>query len=542
MEKINLLNYGCKLFNEIKNNYPLIIAVSILWAIIVIVLIKALNLTQGHFCYIFDDPYIHMAISKHLVLNGVWGVTPYNFSSSSSSILWPLLIATAYYFVGVNEITPLILNILFATTTLILVYFILKRYQVTSFYNLVVLSCLIFFSPIPLLIFSGMEHLLHILLSISFIYMASTILSDENNDTLNYYLLIILAVLLVMTRYEGLALVFIVTLLFLARGRFLLASSLIGISLLPVVIYGIVSTLNGWFFIPNSLLMKSSLLLNGFSLLKIISYLLKTKLSIFLLFALSACVFIIRIMKNRSFWDFSTIMISIFLFIVISYMLFVPYSTYFRHDAHVVAVGILTVSMVFYDYIKGSFKLEFNKKNMKKCLVITILFLFLISPFADRTYSVVKLPEASKSIYEQQYQMSLFLKEYYQGESIALNDIGVIDYMADVKITDIMCLGSIDVAREIKNKSFLKADISQLMRNNQVKVVVVYDFLFKERGIPYNWIKVGEWKISDRMFSANDTVSFYVVNPEDEKELTENLRAFSSKLPKDVKQSGEYIH
>jgi len=39
-----------------------------------------------------------------------------------------------------------------------------------------------------------------------------------------------------------------------------------------------------------------------------------------------------------------------------------------------------------------------------------------------------------------------------------------------------------------------------------------------------------------------DTVSFYAIDPQDAKNLTKNLKEFSSQLPPDVQQSGNYMN
>ena len=64
--------------------------------------------------YALDDAYIHMAVARSLARHGVWGVTPYAFTSSTSSLAWPLLLALADLVVGVRAATPLVLNLAFA--------------------------------------------------------------------------------------------------------------------------------------------------------------------------------------------------------------------------------------------------------------------------------------------------------------------------------------------------------------------------------------------------------------------------------------------
>jgi hypothetical protein len=43
------------------------------------------------------------------------------------------------------------------------------------------------------------------------------------------------------------------------------------------------------------------------------------------------------------------------------------------------------------------------------------------------------------------------------------------------------------------------------------------------------------------MVCAGNTVSFYAVNPSELEKLKQHLKTFSSHLPKDVIQSGDYL-
>jgi hypothetical protein len=54
--------------------------------------------------------------------------------------------------------------------------------------------------------------------------------------------------------------------------------------------------------------------------------------------------------------------------------------------------------------------------------------------------SLVITPQASRNIYEQQYQMGMFLKRCYPGKAVAVNDICAVSYLADVRLVDLLGL------------------------------------------------------------------------------------------------------
>jgi len=120
----------------------------------------ALVHTGGRLVYALDDAYIHMAVARSLARDGVWGVTPYAFTSSTSSLAWPLLLALADLAVGVREATPLVLNLVFAAVCIILADRLLRGAPLGL--RAVALIAFVFFTPLPTLVLSGMEHTLHI--------------------------------------------------------------------------------------------------------------------------------------------------------------------------------------------------------------------------------------------------------------------------------------------------------------------------------------------------------------------------------------------
>ena len=89
-----------------------------------------------------------MAIAKSVAKYRVWGITRYGFASSSSSLLYSLLLSTIYRVFGVNDVTPLILNIIFATLSICFIFYFLRQERLKSLYISIVLLFIIFFNSI----------------------------------------------------------------------------------------------------------------------------------------------------------------------------------------------------------------------------------------------------------------------------------------------------------------------------------------------------------------------------------------------------------
>lgn len=539
--------------DTIKKHWPFIIAVSILWIIVSILLSLSLKQTQGHFVYVLDDPYIHMAVAKNFAQHGVWGITKDNFSSTTSSLIWPILISFIYLIFGVNEIAPLILNILIATALIWFVYFIIKKYFFNSLFIFIILLLIIFSTPLPLLVLSGHEHILHAILSISLVYLTAIIISNGNSPNksrINFYeiILLLLSFLIVVTRYEGLFAIIVIFILFIFHKRYLYALSLVSISSLPIIIYGFISVSKGWYFLPNSIYLKGSLP-DPLSIMNIITFLfvglgkMQFLPSIFYLLLIGLTIFIFKKTKQNGKLDFHDYMLIIFILITFFHVEFVRRDQIFRYEAYLVASGIFVIAFSLQKFFLNKPVINLNRRVFLKGISFTFLSFILILPFLERTIeSIIIIPKAIKNIYEQQYQMGLFLKNYYQGESVAANDIGAINYLAEIKNLDLWGLGSMDVAKARKDKNYNTEKIFELGKSKNVKIAIVYDHWYMYYGgIPSNWKNVGTWTISNNVVCGGNTVSFYAVDSLEVSNLIANLKDFSTQLPKDVIQRGTYI-
>ena len=75
-----------------QSSWALRIALLLAFLLIGLELSGILWLNQGHLVYALDDPYIHLALAEN-IWRGHYGVNLHEFSSASSSIIWPFLIA-----------------------------------------------------------------------------------------------------------------------------------------------------------------------------------------------------------------------------------------------------------------------------------------------------------------------------------------------------------------------------------------------------------------------------------------------------------------
>jgi hypothetical protein len=141
-------------------------------------------------------------------------------------------------------------------------------------------------------------------------------------------------------------------------------------------------------------------------------------------------------------------------------------------------------------------------------------------------------PLAARNIYEMQYQMAMFLKQYYPEGPAAANDIGAVSFYNAFPLLDLYGLASMDVARAKLGGTYDTQEMERLVRESGAPVVIVYDYWFdRYGGLPEGWVKVAEWHFSDCYVCGGDVVSFYAVDPARAEALRAQLEEFQPSLP-----------
>lgn len=539
---------------SIIKHWPLFASVVILCVTVGVISTILILRENGHLVYALDDPYIQMAMAKNFSQHGVWGITRFGFTSATSSPFWTLLISITYLVFGVSEISPLYLSLLCSVLVLGVAYHVLDWYELSPNLIFWTLSALVFFMPLPLLVCIGSEHPLHAALTILLTFLAARLLSEESPTTArrDLILILLLSPILTVVRYEGMFLILVICALFFLRRRWLTGVAVGSAGFSSLIFYGAIAQAKGWSWLPSSILLKGnfprftglgtaldSVFSPAYANVKTAPHLVVLVLgSLFLALHLFE--------KRKTAWESRQVMTAIFLVIALAHIQFCMVALFFRHEAYLVALGMVVIVAQLADQIPEKlFGRPGERALVPKHVGGVVLAGLLIYPCLVRAAAAtIFLPNASKNIYEQQYQMGLFIKRYYQGSTIALNDVGAVNYLADVHCLDLWGLGTYEVTKLKYPHEYHTRDILRLSREAGVKIAMVYDTWYAGEigGLPREWVWVGQWALPDNVVAGGDTVSIYAVNESETAPLMEKLQDFSPLLPKEVKQSGRYLY
>lgn len=530
-----------------RKHWPLLLVLLIFWLAAAGFVNASMKKNQGHLVYALDDAYIHMAIAKNFSRHGTWGVTRHEFSNSSTSILWPLLLSLIYKILGVHEAAPFALNLLFASMLICAMYAFMRKREIDPFHVFLGLVTIIMAGPLLVLLFSGMEHIFHILMTVLFFFTAARMLTDgQSRDRADFIKLYLLASLLTASRYEGCFLVFIAAVFFFMKKNFkaALGSALAGAA--PVVVFGLFSLANGWSVLPNSIVLKADL--PHFTSWRGIVYSLgyaglknmAAAPEIHWLVIASAILFFYRhAILRKSTWDETKVSTVMFLLACLSHMQFIRANMLGRYEAYLVVLGLLILASAVPAAFPGKSKLRISAAALPAAIPLLLITALVFLSFQPRVKSNAIILQATTNIFLQQYQMGLFVKEFYNEQKVAVNDIGAVCYLSDARCIDLVGLGTMKIAARIAAKTYAADEISKIASEENVKAVIAYDeWYYPYGGLPQAWSKVGQWTIPDNRICGSATVSFFAIDSPSKDTLIKNLRSYSFMLPDQVSQTG----
>ncbi|MCO5250511.1 MAG: hypothetical protein M9949_03710 [Candidatus Kapabacteria bacterium] len=509
------------------NKYLILLVISILFLAITILHIIQIDEKFGEYVYPLDDTYIHLATADNFANHGVWGVTKHGFTSSSSSPIYPILISALIILTDWDIYIPLILNTIFALLLIYVLYRFSEKEMQSHVWGIILISGIFILSPISANIYNGMEHLLHILVSILFI----TSYIIYNRDESHFKYIAVLAFALVCVRYESIFIIIAFSLIELYEKKYRKVAIIMAVGVLPIIIYGIISLMNGDMFLPNSILLKGDAPRNISAALnfpmKIIGKFINAP-HFAALISLSIIYLIFQYFaKNRS-----TLLLKLHILCTLTALMHIAFAKtgwVYRYESYLMAIYCLT----FIFSLKILFKQ--HPKNLHRIILASIFILFSIPSVMRYVESLQNIPQMSKNIYDQQIQMSKFLHTYYDESSVVLNDIGACCYFTSIRLTDFIGLADRDIIRMRIQKNFNQNSIAKLTRKRDAEIAILYVQGFQDF-LPVSWVPVAKLKIRDNIGCAFDEVTFLSCSDDidDVNLLRHNLEKFQKSLPEDV--------
>jgi hypothetical protein len=484
---------------------------------------------NGQLVYPLDDAYIHMAISRNLAQHGVWGITRFGFSSTSSSILYTLLLSLFFLVLGTSIWIPFIVNYITAAFILYIFSKISLRFM-TGTQALLLNFIFILLVPIPGMVMLGMEHTLQILFCLLFAWTSYRKWSRETVGNAAYYAFALFAV---MARYESIFLIGLSALVWLFVFKNWKQFISLGICMaLPIFVFGVYALSKGGYFFPNSLLVKSNFV--GSTPMAYITELGKKVLANSILFPFVLVPFIYwLVFPVRNIAQLKTaaahLLLAVTALTATAHLILANYGWLFRYEAYLVALSFLSIAISW-----PQWRTFLSQRNRFSNALVAVMALILFFPMLVRVQVLSFTNRAMANIGDQQVRIAGFVHQNFPDAGIAINDIGAISFFNDsIHVFDMEGLGTKEVipVRKHMDSSFL----SNYVKTHKINIGIFYPHLYQGM-IPSGWQQVGTWELTDNFVTGGSLVGFYAIDSSCREKLLESLKAYGQNLPPNVIQ------
>lgn len=488
-----------------------------------VTLVVSLLATDGHLVYSLDDPYIHLALAES-ILEGEYGINPGEYASPSSSILYPFLMAFGL-FLGFGSVTPLFFTIPSSLLSIWIVSGIAARPMgFEKFENMrgpfIVLAVAIVLSINAVALpFTGMEHSVHVLaviLALSGLYRTAVL-----NETSGLGVAVAGTIICALIRFEGvaLALAMIAALGVLGYRRHAIFAALVIVA--GLTMYFVTMNSFGLPALPSSVMTKSVIAADAadadaFGL--IVGFLSNIYFSLFnrwgTLFALTATALCVAAFSGKDLAKGHRVFLTVVAATLSAHIVAGQYGWFARYEVYAVATMLFGWLAL----------LKITPATSLKSQAAALLLLVAGSPYLHSTMST---SSASANIYQQQYQMSRFAEDFFPAR-VAVNDLGYVAYGNSNYVLDLWGLGSEEARRLSRSNQWTPELLDEITERHDIRYAMIYDAWF--RGVPAEWCLVGRL-VTSRVTSASDSVSFYLIQLNQEVAMRAALESFIAALP-----------
>lgn len=492
--------------------------------------------------YALDDAYIHLGLARGVAEDGVWGLGAGEFVGAGSSILYPLLLAGGVVLAGPWEGWPLVLNLVAGVLVLAGLGRECARRSIPAPVYLLLGAAMLLMAPLGLLALQGMEHVLHVLLFL--VWLRAVDDANARPTARQVAALCLIAALLTACRYESVVAVAAGAGYFACRtgGRWA-AVWVLAAGAAPPLAAGLHALSQGGLFLPNTFHVKGArpdlgsvggLLELGTGWIDRLR--LYPHVGALMVTGLGLAVVTRRHLLAPG----------PFLIVTLCTVAQLQVTTVAGQDrtfGYVVAAWLVLIALQCAELdLRPS-----RARLLRAAPALPLVALFLHAAWSFAAPRVVHAGDRVRNIAEQQGTVARFLESHYGGASVAAHDIGWISYRADLRVFDLVGLGTREVAEFWRGRPPWWVEpgpwremFEREARARDVEIAVLYRSAFG-RALPESWRLAGSWTIVDNHACGAPTVHFFAVAPGADQKLQESLRAFAASVPAGVEQRGPYV-
>ncbi len=438
------------------------IAISVYLLLCAAVMVAICRMTGGHFLYPLDDAYIHLALAQNLA-HGHYGINPSEFTSPSSSLLWPFLI-TPFANTPWHRFVPLVLNLLCGCFAAGMLASCVARWlpKLAAWQQLTLTGLLLFCANLVSLSILGMEHVVQIALAVA--CALGVVAALEARSIPGWA--VAGAVIAPSIRYEDLSLTLALCLALCGLKRCRTAAAVFCASIAPLLVFAAFLRSKGLPALPMSVLVKGDAFANA-----------------------SFAARFFHVIQSNLKEDLTHIVVRSPTFLLLFFFAWQTFAARTRLHRFVFA-GALAVAVL--ESTIGRFgwfhRYEVYALIFLLLLAINILaqgprprvvWIFLLLLWTAPMYlkGTILTPYGSRAVYLQQYQMHRFETKFHPG-NFAVNDLGLTGFerRPDAYLLDLGGLASEEAARNAaKTPDWLAAAAAR----HQANLAMVYPEYFR---------------------------------------------------------------
>jgi hypothetical protein len=496
-----------------------------LWLVLFTIgVISSLFLCDFQLILTLDDPYIHLAVADQILAGG-YGVNNGEWSSPSSSIIWPYLMALTEA-LHLGAYGPLLVSAAAAAATIFAVLRLLELYYSPEAGSepqyLKWLAVLVIPATSALALpMTGLEHSLHVWASVVTLIGLIEVACGKAPNGIH----LIALVMLPLVRFEGMAFAMAALAAFglLGRWRFAVISGTLIVVVLGL--YAALMTSRGLPLLPSSIMLKSRILGDAYDHRSIVRSVLDNfTSSLAYPYALRLLVVTFAICGGA--WSLrrdrrSLIVCGAVLAAIFAHLGFGQYDSFHRYEVYICALASVTLIWIVAQLLP---RLPVGNRSFTAVITgVTIGFVSL--PYLT---AALQTPFASRGIYEQQHQLGRFAREFFP-RPVAVNDLGLVSWRNSNFVLDLWGLGSEAVRKAKQSGTYGPAQIASLAESRGIEIAMIYDRWFQS-GMPAGWTKVAVLHTT-AVTAAFGDVAFYRTANTDRSALAKALDVFEAQLP-----------